>query len=90
MRLEQCYIVSPDVLLQEIDDEILLFNSATGLFFTINQIGKTIWKLFNDYSCLNEILIELVNIFDASLEQLEIDLLNFTKELLDQKLIYEK
>ncbi len=87
ITLEQKYTISPSVLLQVVDDEVLLFDSSNGQFFTINDIGAGIWEVMQDYSTLDNVLQELKSYFDIPREKLSSDVLAFADSLVKQGII---
>ena len=87
ITLEQKYTISPSVLLQVVDDEVLLFDSSNGQFFTINDIGAGIWEVMQDYSTLDNVLQELKSYFDIPKEKLSSDVLAFADSLVKQGII---
>lgn len=87
MTLDTHYTIPSSVLLQNVDDEMLLFNSANRQFYSINEIGAVMWETMQDYSTLFEVLNELKDCFDISADQLSNDLIAFGESLFNQQLI---
>ena len=87
MTLETRYRIPPTVMLQVVDDETLLYDSATGLFFSLNDVGATIWEVMNDYETLDDVLSELMEIFEVDRDQLEGDVFAFVTMLAEQNLV---
>ena len=87
MTLETRYRIPPTVMLQVVDDETLLYDSATGLFFSLNDVGATIWEVMNDYETLDDVLSELMEIFEVDRDQLEGDIFAFFTTLAEQNLV---
>lgn len=78
------YQIPDSIFIQEIDDEVIILDSNTQEYFTINQVGKDIWELLSKELTLEEVVTELMEIYDISKEQLETDVKNFI-EALNQK-----
>lgn len=87
MNLKTTYSIPQSTFLQNIDDETLLMNSETKLFFELNQMGKSFWNTLEKHNLLEDVANELLKTFDVSKEQLTTDLLTFTHKLQEQKLI---
>lgn len=87
MTLQTHYSIPSSIMLQVVDDEVLLFNSANGQFFTINEVGAGMWEVMQDYTALTDVLNELKNYFNVPLDQLTNDLLAFGESLVEQNLI---
>jgi len=87
MTLDTTVKISPNVLLQEVDDETILLDIESEEYFSLNEIGRVFYELLQEHKNLAEVLQELQNYFDAPKEQLEQDLFAFVKALDEKKLI---
>lgn len=90
ITVETPYTIPSTILLQVVDDEVLLFNSATGFFFSLNEIGTVMWEVVNENTTMIDTYRELLEIYDISDEQLQIDLSAFIKALFDNGLLEVK
>jgi hypothetical protein len=88
MTLDSTYIIPATVMLQIVDDETLLFDSATELFFTLNDVGSVMWEIMSENSSLRPVYDELIEAFDVAPEQLENDLTLFAASLEQQGLLF--
>jgi hypothetical protein len=87
MTLEAHYTIPSTVLLQSVDDEVLLFNSANGLFFTLNEVGTVMWEIMSENSALRAVYDELIEAYDVPVDQLEADIVTFATALTQQGLL---
>lgn len=87
MTLETNYTIPSTVMLQIVDDETLLFNSATELFFTLNEVGSVMWEVMSENSTLRAVYDELIEVYDVPSEQLEADIIVFATALKEQELL---
>ena len=87
MTLDRDVEISPNVLLQEVDDEIILLDMESEEYFSLNEIGRVFYELLQEHKNLAKVLQELQNYFDAPKEQLEKDLVAFVQALDEKKLI---
>lgn len=87
MTLETNYTIPSTVMLQIVDDETLLFNSETELFFTLNAVGTVMWEVMSENSTLRAIYDELIEVYDVPSEQLEADIIVFATVLKEQELL---
>jgi hypothetical protein len=87
MTLDTHYIIPDTVMLQIVDDETLLFDSATELFFTLNDVGTFMWEIMSENSTLRAVYDELMEAYDVPSDQLEADILTFASTLLEQGLL---
>jgi hypothetical protein len=87
MTLDTKYTIPSTVMLQLVDDETLLFDSATELFFTLNDVGTIMWEIMSENSTLGAVYDELTEAYDVPGEQLEADIINFATALSEQGLL---
>ncbi len=87
MKLNTNVEISPNVLLQEVDDETILLNIESEEYFSLNEIGTIFYELLKEHKNLEKILQELQSYFDAPKEQLEKDLIAFVEALEEKKLV---
>lgn len=79
--------LSDDIFIQEIDDEVILLDTTTQEYFSLNEVGKYIIELISENLTKDEIVEELSNIYEVDKIQIEKDLINFTKALEEKGLI---
>ncbi|MDD3597472.1 PqqD family protein [Sulfuricurvum sp.] len=84
---EKEYFIPSSVLLQEIDNELLIYNSETGQFYSVNDTGAVMWESIIQHDNLGDVIDDVSNIFDIDKETLVNDLLNFTLPLYEQGLL---
>ena len=78
------YQIPQTVFIQEIDDEIILLDTITQEYFSLNEVGKNIIDLISENLTKDEMVEELSNIYEVDRIQIEKDLINFAK-LLEKK-----
>lgn len=81
------YQIPQTVFIQEIDDEVILLDTTTQEYFSLNEVGKNIIDLISENLTKDEIVEELSNIYEVDKIQIEKDLINFTKALEEKGLI---
>ena len=82
------YTIPHTVMVQVVDDETLLFDSDTGLFFSLNESGALMWDSISAYSDLTAVYDEMIEAFEVDPQQLENDLMAFMASLVEQGLIH--
>jgi len=87
MTLDTTYTIPSTVMLQIVDDETLLFDSATELFFTLNEVGTVMWEIMSENSALRAVYDELIEAYDVPSQQLEADIVTFATALTQQGLL---
>ena len=81
------YQIPQTVFIQEIDDEIILLDTITQEYFSLNEVGKNIIDLISENLTKDEMVEELSNIYEVDRIQIEKDLMNFAKLLEEKGLI---
>jgi hypothetical protein len=85
--------VSEDVVAREIEDEIIIVPLVAGIgdlennLFTLNELGKAIWKKLDGRRTLNEVIGELSAEYQAEPGEIETDVLGLVQELAQRKII---
>ena len=87
MYTNKHYTISPSVFVQSIDDETLLMNSETELFYELNAIGSILWEIIQEKDNLDAVVDEMLERYDAEKEQIEKDLESFIQVPIEQKMI---
>jgi len=85
--ISKLYTIPHTVMVQSVDDETLLFDSATELFFALNDTGAMFWESMSEHTNLDRVYEELLEVYDVAPEQLEEDLGIFVGNLIDQGLV---
>lgn len=81
------YKIPSTVFIQEIDDEVILLDTESQEYFSLNGVGKNILDLISENLTHEEIIEELAQMYEVDKLQIESDLLNFIKALEEKKLI---
>jgi hypothetical protein len=80
-------VVNPSVVAAELDDEAVLLNVETGVYFGLDALGNQIWGLLSRGVARDQILAELLAEYDVEPERLRKDLTTFLGALRDKGLI---
>jgi len=78
------------IFTQKIDDEIVLYDSISELYYGLDSIGSLMWEEIKIYNSLYQIHQKLLEKFDIDSKTLEKDLLIFVEKLIDNDLLKEK
>ena len=81
------YQIPQTVFIQEIDDEIILLDTITQEYFSLNEVGKNIIDLISENLTKDEMVEELKNIYEVDRKKKKKDLINFAKLLEEKGLI---
>lgn len=90
MNIDSHYTVPSTVILQIVDDETLLFDSATELFFTLNEVGTVMWESMSENTSLRTVYEDLIEAYDVEQNQLSSDIVSFATALAGQGLLVVK
>lgn len=74
-------IPSGSVICADLNDEAVLLNVETGIYFGLDALGAEIWRDIDDGFSESEIASRLLAEYDVSAEQLQHDLLDFLAQL---------
>ena len=78
---------NPDVIMRQLGDEAVLLDLSTNQYFGLNEVGTEIWNRIGEGKSLEEIISDLVGIFEVKREECEEDVLALARELVRNGLI---
>jgi hypothetical protein len=70
-----------DVLFQELQDEAVLLNLTTGVYFGLDPVGTRIWQLFAEREVLADIAHAIVREYHVTEDRCAEDLLTLIADL---------
>jgi len=95
VNIDAIYTPSDDVVAREIEGEIIIVPLVSGLgdmedeLFTLNETGKAIWERLDGQKCLNDVVQELYEAFEAPAEEIAKDVIGFVEELRERGILVE-
>lgn len=78
---------SNDIVFQSMPPDTVLLNLETGYYYSTNPLGTEIWQRCDGTTAISNILSDLHQQFDVSLEQLTQDVLNFIEQMVHEGLL---
>lgn len=81
------YQIPQTVFIQEIDDEVIVLDTETQEYFSLNEVGKDILDFISKNLSHDEIVKELCSMYEVDKLQIDSDLSNFIKALEEKQLI---
>jgi len=78
--------LSETLFAQEVDGEMVLLDMKNENYFGLDAVASEIWRLLQEGKTLEEILHELMEIYDVDETTLRQDLSNFIGQLQEQGL----
>ena len=79
--------ISSDVVISEINNESVLLNLNTGIYFQVNEMGSFIISELTNYQNIATLQEKIILSFDVSAEACKEDLENFLETLLEKNLL---
>lgn len=78
--------INQDLSWRDVNDELVALNSVTGEYHVFNAVGRLIWLAVAQGKIEEEIIAEITNEFDVSVEEATIDMQNYFEDMTDRKL----
>jgi hypothetical protein len=75
------YRITEDVLLQEVAGEAVLLNLKDGVYFTLDEIGARMIRLFREHNDLDLAVAALEGEYEASRDQIRGDMVRLLEEM---------
>jgi len=80
-------VINESVVSAELDEEVILLNVESGVYFGLDAIGTRIWSAIEQGASEEEIFAQLVEDYDVEPHQLRSDIANFLDMLREQGLV---
>jgi Coenzyme PQQ synthesis protein D (PqqD) len=78
---------NPEVVAKRLDDELVVVHLGTNLIYNLNRSAARLWELLESGRGLEEAKEQLIEEFDVSMEQLELDISATLTSLVENQLI---
>jgi hypothetical protein len=85
--MKRNFKISDDVAVSEINNESVILNLNTGIYFQTNELGSFIISQLDGYTSLDCVKSRIMQNFDVTDDQCHIDLLNFIEMLKEKNLL---
>jgi hypothetical protein len=86
ISLDHTLAVSPEVVTQELEGEMVLLSLDRAEYFGLNATGTQIWLGLVNGLALNEIARQLVEAFEVDIERARADVLALAQTLVEEGL----
>ena len=87
---DKIFKIIDDIVISEINDESIILNLKTGIYFQVNGLGSYIISKLNQYSTFDSLNSKIIEDFDVAPNKSEKDLLSFIKDLESKNLLHYK
>lgn len=79
--IQRAYQINEAVVAAELDNEMVLLNVETGVYFGLDELGTRVWSLLVDGIDGEEIMRQLLDEYDVERNRLDADVAEFLKSL---------
>lgn len=86
-NMKRNFKISDEVAISEINNESVILNLSTGIYFQTNELGSFIVSQLNEYTSLEDLKERVMQNFEVPDDQCHIDLLNFIEILKEKSLL---
>ncbi len=87
---ERIFKMNDDIVISEINNESVILNLKTGIYFQANELGSYIVSQLKQYSTFESLNNKIAEDFDVAPNKSEKDLLSFIKDLESKNLLHYK
>ena len=70
-----------------VDDETVLLDLASGMYFGLDGVGKRIWESISEGNSLSETAIRIASEYEVDEAQALADVIEFTRDLVERGLL---
>ncbi len=86
-NMKRNFKISDEVAISEINNESVILNLNTGIYFQTNELGSFIISQLNEFTSLENLKEGIMQNFEVPDDQCQIDLLNFIEMLKEKNLL---
>lgn len=86
--MDEQIVISESVVSAALDEEVILLNVETGIYFGLDAIGTRIWSALEQGATEAEIFAQLLEEYEVEAEQLRADIAGFLASLREQGLVH--
>ena len=87
---DRIFKMNDDIVISEINNESVILNLKTGIYFQANELGSYIVSQLKQYSTFESLNNKIAEDFDVAPNKSEKDLLSFIKDLESKNLLHYK
>ena len=87
---DEIFKIVDDIVVSEINNESVILNLKTGIYFQVNELGSYIVTQLNQYSTFESLNNKITEDFEVAPNKSEEDLLSFIKDLESKNLLHYK
>ena len=81
------FMISEDIVISEINNDSVILNLNTGIYFQTNELGSFIVSLLTEFHSLRTIEDKITHSFDVTRDNCHNDILKFIENLHEKRLL---
>lgn len=89
MDLNTRLTVPPHVLSRQVDDETVLLDLESGVYFGLDGVGKFIWEFVSEGKSLKDIVTRIVAEYEVAEATARKDVVDFVGDLVERGLLLD-
>jgi hypothetical protein len=95
VNINSIYAVSEEVVVREIHGQLIIVPLTSNVgdmedeLYSLNETGKEIWDRLDGKTSLKDVIAQISDEYDATLQEIEADVFGLMKEFLKRKFLVE-
>jgi hypothetical protein len=95
VNINSIYAVSEEVVVREIHGQLIIVPLTSNVgdmedeLYSLNETGKEIWDRLDGKTSLKDVIAQISDEYDATLQEIEADVIGLMKEFLKRKFFVE-
>jgi hypothetical protein len=89
MQRDVVLILSPDVIVRELEGESVILDLSSGRYFGLNAVGTRVWQLIQQGRPVDGLIHAVTAEYDADADAVERDVLALLEDLKARGLVVE-
>lgn len=85
--MDSIVVAGNDQVATDLDGETVILQMTNGVYFNLNPVGASVWKLIQEPRTVTRIYEELIKEYDVQPEVCARDLLALLQQLVDAQLV---
>ena len=81
------FAISDDTVAEEIEEELVLLDLQGDVYFSLNPVGRLIWKAIADEKAFSEVVDEICEEFEVEREVAADDARDFLNDAVERDLL---
>lgn len=77
----------PEQISVELAGEVVILSTKSGVYYGLGEVGARIWHLLKEPTTVQDLLVTILQEFDATAGQCELDLLDLLDDLRSKGLV---